>query len=350
MIAHEVKRSPDHEEETEIAPAFGNLRCPKLVGQVKGTKLRVKALWVLCDEMKNPMSVVGCVEAGVVPVLNEQSYCDADANVRERASKALSICARDANGCTAMLDSKTPEAVAPALNDDDAVVRRNIYEALVGISNGNRRGVRALVDANYPKVLVGKAAKESSDLKPLALQLLRHCLSDDRGLHQALEASAVETSIALLAAQETPVRTAAADTLTTLCFAEMAKVIAIEQSAVPALVTLLKDTDAKVRAAAAGALMAVTTTDEGKRAMVPEGADPIESVALLVDLLHQPDSGSLAPNCLKCIANIAVHPRARAQLKDSQDCLNILDDLCASSSALVAKHANIAKNAVLWEP
>jgi len=132
----------------------------------------------------------------------------------------------------------------------------------------------------------------------------------------------------------------------------MAKMIAIEQDAVPALLRLLKDADEAVQAAAAGALMAVTTTDEGKRAMVPATViDTIEAVDLLVGLLRAKTLDlTLAANCLKCIANVAVHPKARLQMKGDPDCLGILDDLCKSRTGLVAKHASIAKQAVLWEP
>mmetsp|Transcript_26767 Transcript_26767/g.95536 ORF Transcript_26767/g.95536 Transcript_26767/m.95536 type:complete len:349 (-) Transcript_26767:95-1141(-) len=334
-----------------LQAAFGRGMCPKLVGEVKSAKraVRVNALAVLCDELRNPISVVGCVEAGVVDVLNDQVKADPDALTRKRASKALEICARDANGRTSMLKCATPQAVFGALDDTEDEVRSNVYEALIRLSDGDFKGMQALIAANYPATLVGKAAKEVVSLQPKALMLLKNCLADDAGLHDALANSAVETCISLLASLDVDVRTEAATTLATLCFAEMAKMTAISGGAVPELVSLLGDSAQAVRAAGAGALMAITTTDEGKRLMVPDGDGDIASVALLVGLLRE-DSVALKANTLKLIANVAVHPRAREQLKLSPDCITLLKDLCASESPMLAKHAQIAKKAVMFRP
>jgi len=82
--------------------------------------------------------------------------------------------------------------------------------------------------------------------------------------------------------------------------------------------------------------------------MVPDpDLESIEAVDLLVTLLSEP---STTLNCLKCLANLAVHPRARTQMRNTPDCISKLDDLCQSKTALIKKHANIAKQAVLWEP
>ena len=351
IVLHEAKGAATVVDETHIIPAFGAGMCPKLVGEVQSAKraVRVNALLVLCDEFKNPGSVVSCVEAGVVEVLNEQASTDPDSLTRHRASKALTVCARDANGRRAMLAASTAQAVASALNDDVDDVRQHVYEALIELSTGSIRGVRALITANYPATLVGKAANEVVALQPLALQLLCNCLYDDKGLEDALGHSAVETCITLLESFDTAVRREAANTLSTLCFAEMAKMSAIQGEAVKVLITLLKDPEQLVRCAAAGALMAITTTDEGKRAMVPNTKEDIESVSLLVSLLRE-NYDVLTTNTLKCIANIAVHPIAREQMKNSKECLELLSELNVSDNSLIAKHASVAKKAVLWRP
>ena len=100
LIEHEAKSMPKELEETQIVEAFGVRKCPKLVDQVRSAKrqVRVNALEVLCDELHNPMAVVGLVDAGVIPTLNKQTRVDPDPLTRERASKALSIAANDANG------------------------------------------------------------------------------------------------------------------------------------------------------------------------------------------------------------------------------------------------------------
>ena len=352
LVSHETKGAALTLDETHIVPAYGAGMCSKLVGEVESAKraVRVNALLVLCDEFKKPDSVLGCIEAGVIPALNEQASADPDSLTRFRASKALHICAQDANGRRGMLVAKTAEALLPALNDKENDVRRHVYDALIELTTGSIEDVRALIAASYPATLVGKAANEIVALQPLALRLLRNCLYEDRGLEDALGHSAVETCITLLGSFDTGVRREAANTLSTLCFAEMAKMSAIQGDAVAVLITLLGDSEQLVRSAAAGALMAITTTDEGKRAMIPSDAEgDVESVSLLVGLLHE-GHDVLTTNALKCVANIAVHPLAREQMKSSRECLELLSQLCVCENALIAKHASIAKKAVLWRP
>lgn len=177
----------------------------------------MNALAVLCDELKNPISVVGCIRAGVVPILNAQTQDDLDRGTRQRASKALELCARDPNGVAALIECNTALEVLRALDDEEDEVRCNLYEALIQLSTSTQ-GVSALIEAGYACILVSKAANETAALQPLALKLLRNCLRDDNGLKSALEKSATETCIALLTSANVEVRLQAANTLTTLCF------------------------------------------------------------------------------------------------------------------------------------
>ena len=352
LVVEEPAHATPDAPETDIMPAFGRGMCPKLVAEVQSAKraVRVNALEVLCDEFKNPASVVGCVDCGVVEVLNDQAAGDPDPLTRLRASAALAHCARDATGRRAMIAKNSAKAVKAALGDDENDVRGHVYEALIRVSSGSVAGVRSLIGANYAGLLVGKAAKEVVALQPPALELLTHCLYDPRGLESALSHGAVKTTITLLSSFDAKVREKAAACLAILCFAEEAKEAAIEGGAVPLLVDLMKDPDLASRSAAAAALAAVTMTDEGKRRMVPSpDAAEVESVALLLALLREGD-GPLATNVLKVVANVAVHPKARNQLRNSADCLALLDGIIAGDNALNAKHAAIAKAAVLWEP
>ena len=250
LIEHEVKPMPTEKEESHITEAFGVRKCPKLVNQVRSAKrqVRVNALEVLCDELHNPMVVVGLIDAGVIPTLNKQVRTDADALTRERASKALSIAASDANGRRALLDAKTPSQILSALDDAETKVRKNAYEALIRVSSATLPAVHALIDAKYPSVLVGKAASENVTLQPLALRLLVQCLRDEVGLEEALANNAVETCITLLASFDTSVKREAASCLGMLCFAEAAKVTAIKGGAVPQLVDLMRDREVSERA------------------------------------------------------------------------------------------------------
>ena len=186
VLEHETKGAPKELEETQIVAAFGARKCPKLVDQVRSAKraVRVNALEVLCDELHNPMSVVGCVDAGVVPTLNKQTRLDPDPLTRERASKALSIAANDANGRRALLENKTPAAIVVALDDQETKVRKNSYEALIRLSSATLEAVHALIAAKYPSILVNKAANENVNLQPLVLRLLCACLRDEQGLEE----------------------------------------------------------------------------------------------------------------------------------------------------------------------
>ena len=50
------------------------------------------------------------------------------------------------------------------------------------------------------------------------------------------------------------------------------------------------------------------------------------------------------------MANVAVNPDVREQLKMSESVLPTLSALIEGDDTLLAKHATIAKAAVLWEP
>lgn len=346
MQYHEAKAQPVARDETVIVSAFGMRKCPKLVEQVQSETLKVRqnALAVLCDEMHDPQAVAGCIEAGVMPLLAQYVPRDADELTRERASKALSFLALDANGRRAMLQDNVVTAIMPALDDRDVMVRRNVYEALVNFSSSLSACAKALVEAEYPHVLVEKAGKEVPEVQSLILQVLYNCIKDDRGLEFALRAGAVHQCIALLASDTTAVRKEAANTLSSLCFAESAKGDAIEGGAMKPLCALLSDAAWQVRSAAAAAVMAITTTDAGKKEIVPaEGVEPL--IQLLLER-HR----SLKLNVLKTIANVAVNPAVRDQLKLSEVVLPALTELVEGSDELLAKHATTAKNAVLWEP
>lgn len=346
MQQHEAKLNPIEKDETVIVEAFGARKCPKLVEQVQSEKLAVKrnALAVLCSEFSNPMSIRGCVEAGIMQVLCDYIAGDADDLTRERASQALALAAWDANGRVAMLDEGVAAKIMPALDDAVVVVRRNVLEALVNYSCATIREVRSIVGAGYPTTLVAKAASEVDEVQPLVLKLLYNCIKDETGLADALGASAVETCISLLDSGSTEVRKESATTLSFLCFAEMAKMNAIQGGGVAKLSSLLTDEAWEVRAAAAGALMAVTTTDPGKKAIVPaNGVEP------LINLL-QDEQRLVKLNVLKTMANVAVNPDVREQLKMSESVLPTLSALIEGEDTLLAKHASIAKAAVLWEP
>ena len=72
--AHESKGMPVLVQEDKVVEAYGALKAPKLVSQVaqeSNQKLRLNALRVLCEELRNPYSAGETVRAGVCPILTE---------------------------------------------------------------------------------------------------------------------------------------------------------------------------------------------------------------------------------------------------------------------------------------
>lgn len=343
---HETKGAPFERDETHIVEAYGARKCSKLVEQVMSPVLAVKqnSLLVLVDEMNSPQSVHGCILANVMPILANYIASDPDVLTRERASRALALAARDPNGREAMLRHDTAAEVSGALDDQSMKVRMNVLEAVLQFTSATLPAVRALVAARYPATLVAKAASETVQCQPLVLRVLKNCVKANEGLEDALAADAVLTCIELLRSESVEVRKEAATTLGFCCFAEVAKMSAIRQGGVEPLCQLLTDPSSDVRAAAAGALMAVTTTDPGKKAMEPAGG-----VQPLIDLLNDP-SRLVKLNVIKTVANVAVNPSIRGMLKTSTVVLPTLEHLENGEDRLLAKHATIAKAAVLWMP
>ena len=353
-----VKPTPAHPEPPahKIMPAFATRFGPKLAGEVAATDrlVRVNALTALCDALSDPEQAHGCADAGVVETLNAHVSGGQDAPTRVLAAKALCGCARDARAARAMVDAATPAAIQGAcLNDAEQDVRMHCYDALIRLGGGPRRGASSIVAAGYPKALVEKAEKESVGLQPRALDLLTSTLGNEQGLAEALDAGGIATCLSLLGSMEAAVRAAAGRCLAGLCFDMSAKDAAVEADAVDTLCALLEDPDLGARRAACAALVSVTTTDEGKRRMVPAEPRPRDAVAAIIALLAEPDAYLTTTAC-KLVANVAVHPKVRAQLREDKECLPAIDALIAGpgtdQDALIAQHARIAKDAVLWEP
>ena len=321
------------------------------ISQSSNAELRQNALAVLCEELRNPYSSAGVVQAGVVSILNGLSLKPNDTGTREAATKALSALSIDSNGRSSMIESGTALATLPCLSDSSSVVRSNAYDCLQSLSTLSSSGVTALVAAGYSEVCVTKSGDEEEELRHLPLQLLYNCIKNEEGLAAALSAGAVETCIQNLARTlPSLVKTHAAATLGFLCFADSAKVAAIQGDAVPMLAELLDDDYWKVRASAAGALMSIIQTDAGKKAL---NTAP-NCVAKLITLLKDPNL-SVKLNVLKTIACAAVHPEARREMRDSSDCLPVIHQIMDDSSgggeeAFLGKHAEIAREAVLWKP
>ncbi|CAM9977107.1 unnamed protein product [Pylaiella littoralis] len=360
VFRYEAKPQPTANTPGKIVEAFGLGKCPKLAEQVRSESLlvRVNTLKVLCDEFKNPTIIAGSVKAGLMrqvrsirsfPVTLPKMVLDSDLDTRKFSSETLAAAARDYNGRAALLEASKREARAPetiftALDDGSVDVRRNVYEALANTSTIGP-GTRALVDAGYPAKLVDKAVNETEELQPLALRVLCNVIKHRGGLEAALAASLVENLIGLLDdGRPAEVQRKASKTLAIACFDDMAKIIAIQNNGVSMLAELVAKAGTEVRSAAMGALMMITTVDAGKRAVLSTSAAE-EAVKALGE-----HDDVLLLNALKLVASIAAHPDIRAELKEDTACLPAIRRLQSNVDPIIAKHASIALEAVLWEP
>lgn len=276
IIAHEVKHEPSSIPETKIVEAYGLRKCPKLVEQVAGDDLevRVNALSVLCKEFNNPYSISGCVQAGVVKVLSSM-VTDPDYTTRERASLALAIAAKDANGLNAILEDNAVPDILKGRNDRSEVVRANVFECLVNVTR-TPAGCEACNNAQVCAALVQSLKSESDALKPIILEGIYNIAGTEQGLVDALNCNAVAICVQLINKKDpcnVQTRCSAARTLSFLCFDERAKTAALENNVIAILVEHLGNRAAgpiDLYRYILNALMAITTTDLGKRQMDSE--------------------------------------------------------------------------------
>ena len=341
---------------TKIVEAYGLGKCPKLVEQICAPNLmvRVNALEVLCDEFQNPYSIEGCAREGVITVLAEM-IIDPDHITRVRASKALWLAAKDANGLAAILDNHN--TVVPLLvkgvNDPSEVVRGNVYECILAVTRTSE-GLHACVRHGVTTAFVVVLRKEFPELKPVLLKAIHNIAADETGLLEALDGRVIETCINLLQRtygssrpeNEDIIIGEAARALGYMCYDGRAKKQTLDQGGVEKLIELIKDKtiSASTKCSVTIALMAITITSEGKiKVHECDGLDAI--MVLLYD-----DSRIVLLNALKIIANLAVYPKNREAFLADSTCAVKLRKLSKSEDSLVARHAEKAVAAVNWTP
>jgi hypothetical protein len=179
-----------------VSEAFGLLKAPKLVSQISQSEnktLRLNALRVLCEELRNPVDAGGVTRAGVTEVLTGLLKDD-DTQTREAASKALSALAVDPNGRFSLTETSAAPLILPTLSDPSPVVRSNLYDCCLNYT-AVREGIDQVVSGGFVPVLVKKATSESDDVRHLPLQLLYNCIKSEEGLRSALDSNAVEACI-----------------------------------------------------------------------------------------------------------------------------------------------------------
>jgi hypothetical protein len=354
LARFEVKNDPRGAPSTKIVEAYGLGKCPKLVSQISGSDLdvRINALAVLCDEFKNPYSIEGCVREGVVSIL-AQMITDPDYTTRVRASHALELAAKDANGFFAILldqDEVLPKIVI-GVQDPSETVREHIYNCLLSTTR-TQQGIEACVKHGVVTAFVGVLPKEMDSLKAPMLKTLHNIVGNELGLEQALDTNAVGVLIDHLSRKDSPsdeessIITEAARALGFMCFDGKAKKQALEKGAVAKLVSVLreKELSTSLKIALTIALTAITITNDGKKQVFQ-----FEGLDIIMELLYD-DSRAVVLNALKIISNLAVYPQNREIFATDSTCTVKLRKLCKAEDALISKHANIALNAVNWTP
>jgi len=153
--SHEAKGSPKAIPDDKVVEAFGAQKCPKLVSQVaqsENTKLRLNALKVLTEELKNPYSAGGVTRAGVVPILNDLCV-NGDKDCKESATKALGALACDSNGRRSMIEENTASAVIKGLSDPSPTVRSNLYVGRASEAKRSERVVRTITRSEATSIV-----------------------------------------------------------------------------------------------------------------------------------------------------------------------------------------------------
>ena len=223
MDRHESKGQPESIPYAKIVAAYGNRECPKLVEQAAGDDLqvRVNALAVICDEFRNPYKIFGCAQSGAIKVLSCM-VIDPDEITRERASKALSIAAKDACGLEAILDDDAVIDMLNGINDPSITVRGNVYECICEVTR-TVAGIKACVAAGVTHAFVQAVTREIDALKPHLLKALHNIASSPQGSEDALASGAVSVCAALLTSAHPETVVNAARTLGFLCSHESGK-------------------------------------------------------------------------------------------------------------------------------
>lgn len=345
---HQVHYEPHPVPETKIVEAYGLQKCPKLVQQVAGDNLevRVNALSVLCKEFNNPYSIFGCAQVGVIKVLASM-VTDPDYVTRERASLALAIAAKDANGLSAILEDDAVGEILLGKNDPSEAVRCNVYECLLHVTR-TTAGCDACNRAEVTASFVDSLYKEADPIRPVLLDGIHNLAGTEQGLVDALNCNAVGVCVSLIKQKECHINTVskACRTLGFICFDERGKLDALECGAVPVLMELLVDrkTPKHFKSNVLMALMAITTTDEGKRQLT----DP-DGITNIVAMIYE-DDRAVKLNVIKLLSNIAVFPPVRKLILENPTCVSMLTRISKSDDPLLKKHAEKALSAVNWKP
>jgi len=364
------------QKNVKIVSAYGLRKCPKLVEEIAQSfsnplipcTVRVEALKALCEEAKNPLSVYGCTEAGVVSVLSDM-ITDTDFDTRLYASEALTILAQDANGLDAILRDEAVPGILAGFSDPSEDVRGNVYDC-VRLVTRTADGVDACNNSGVAKALVGAILSENDAMRRILLPALYNIAGSDSGLVDSLACGAVEVCVRLLGSSDIAVVAASAKALGFICLDGRGKTDALAHGAISSLFDVVTRSiapsgmaEANIQSMWASALMAltsITSTDEGKRQ-----CDKDEYINAVVDLLCDESEG-LSPkmrpqttcnrlvqlNCVKVIANVAVFPDIRRKLLNQSNnrCLKKLTVMKEGGDPLLRRHADTAIMAVNWTP
>ena len=338
---HENKENPSESAPSKIVEAFGLRKCPKLVEQCQSEDIvvRVNALSVLCDEFLNPSSIRECCKANAVDVLagmiNHSDYL-----CRFRSSKALALAAEDGNGVASIIEKEAIPTILAGIADPSQEVRANVIHCMYHCTR-TASGVDGVVAAGAVKKFVEIVSGEEDGLKAMLLQTIERGCNTEDGLNACIQADGIRVIVELLASSTEEVAAQAAKSLGFLCFSEEAKTQAIEYGAIETLCKQVVVRSRALRVACTTALMAISSTDEGKRQMADCGG-----AAAILSVLGDQDF-VVKMNALKVIANLAVHPAARASLLEAEP---IISKMVSGGDERLQRHAKIARDAVLWKP
>eukprot|EP00035_Acanthoeca_spectabilis_P005503 m.114463 g.114463 ORF g.114463 m.114463 type:complete len:359 (+) comp13053_c0_seq2:6548-7624(+) len=335
---------------TKTTPAFGDRAIPRIsreLDQTKNDMITVqRALFTLCDMLRNPNSVSEAISAGIPGQLGHLSN-NGNPVVREKATEGLCHFSGHAIGRTTIVSQELIPILAKRFLDAEAIVRLNTHECVERVSK-SVEGATAVLRLGLVPHLVRQAGEEEEvQIKEVVLNTLHSTAQVDS--IPSLTSGGISTYMTLLDHEAPSVVWRAALNIMDASITTAGKNEACSRGAVDKLVQLLDGATAEmpeVVSAVCSALMSITITTMGKQVAVKAGL-----VERLSGLLSSKDERVLLAG-VKLITTTSEAPEAREALKSVVPRLTALTKYRGDrlDEMAVARSAQTAIDTITWTP
>jgi len=349
--------APPNVDPTKATIAFGDRAVPRLERELQSTDLVTvqKALFALCDMIRNPNHIQASLQNGIVQCLLDLLVHKDDV-VRQKTTEALLHFAGHAIGRDAIVSQGLIKALSGLFSDPSAVVRLNVHKTIERTSTAQNAAMQ-LVRLNLITTLLDALkAERESEIQTFILKTLYNTMKVDTDC--LLGNKAMDTFVDLIQSSgDLDIRQSTAHNIMALSFPLEGKKQACACGAIPPIVYLLEGsarpptaTDAAkwfgVVSAAAGALMSITVTTEGKKLAIK--AKALDTLPPLLEC----DDERVMLNGIKLITTLAEDPAGRSQLLPLVPRLTELKDYngVQLDHMAVSRNAQTAIDTIVWRP